>query len=219
MQIFIEKKQYNFSTEQLYDMYIDEGNEATIYRHGAEVLKIYKNNPRKTVLGYEAAIILSKISTTNYLLPKRLIFDESKKFEGYTTTYKDRFPLSLIAKMPLNRFLEELKCLAEETELLTDNGVDIEDLSYENTIYNGHLYICDPGSFLILYGAALTNLSENNRAKLNLYLYKEILSNCLNLSKKKKEKIISMADSYDVIEEVEKDNSRTVGAFVKKITS
>ena len=219
MQIYIGSKEYNFTYEQLCYMYLDEGNEAILYRLGNKVLKIYRNNPSKIVLGYDTASLLSKIATNNYLLPKEPIYNESKNFDGYTTTYKDKYPISLIAKMPLEKFLKELKNLAEDTAVLSEHDIEIQDLTYENTIYDGHLNICDPGSFLKLYGEALSNLSEKNRSKLNLYLYKEILANCLSLSKKKKEKIANLADSYDLIEEVEHDNSKTVGAYVKKITS
>ena len=217
MQIYIGNKKYDFTYEQLCYMYLDEGSEATIYRLGNKVLKIYRNNPSKVVLGYETASLLSKIATNNYLLPEKPIYDENKNFDGYTTTYKDKYPISLIAKMPLDKFLKELKSLAEDTDILTEHDIEIYDLTYENTIYDGHLHICDPGSFLKLYGEAVNNLSEKNRSKLNLYLYKEILANCLVLSKKKKEKIANMAESYNAIEEIEKDTSKTVGAFVKKI--
>lgn len=43
MKLYIEDKLHEFTEEQLNYMYLDEGNEAVIYRKGNQVLKVYKD--------------------------------------------------------------------------------------------------------------------------------------------------------------------------------
>ncbi len=218
MQIYIGQEKYNFTKENLAYMYLDEGKEATVYRLSSRILKIYKTRPEKATLGYDTAAILSKIPTTNYLLPQEPIYDKDKNFDGYTSTYKEKHSLSFLGKVSLQAFIKELETLIKDTYLLSENGIDIYDLNYHNTIYDGHILICDPGSFMKVYNIDKKTLSEENKKKLNDYIIEEILPNIIELSRKKKQMIRAMSSSYDILEEVKKDNSKTVGAFIKKMT-
>ena len=218
MHIYIGEQEYFFTQEELDYMYLDEGCEAKVYRFGSEVLKIYKPYPGKAFLNYETANILSKIPTTSYLLPKEFIYNDEKDFYGYTSDYKQKYSLRFLAKKSLADFHMDLFELLEDTNLLSENFIDIADLIMDNTIYDGHILICDPGSFLKVDDTTLKVLSEENKVKLNQYICEEILANIISLSKNKKQKLSEFAYNYDVIEEVQNDDSKTVGAFVKKIT-
>ena len=217
MKVYIGNKEYNFSQEQLDYMYLDEGMEATIYRLDSKVLKIYKDYSQKERLDYDEAAILSKIPAKKYLLPLEPIYDVDRNFIGYTALYKDKHMFKYLAQMPLNAFAGELDDLVSDTNLLGMNAISIEDLTYDNTIFDGHIAICDVGSFTT-NDFSLDTLKQDNYDKLNTYICEEILANCVSLTRKQKIFLSKIAENYDIRKEVSKDDSKTVGAFVKKIT-
>lgn len=220
MQFFIGNKVYTFSKDELDYMYIDEGVEATVYKLNKSALKIYKKYSRKNRLDYDTSKVLSEIPTKRYLLPKRPIYDKDKKFIGYTTDYKEKYSLKHLANMPLKTFCDEVKCLSEDTQALSDKNINIEDLIVENSIYDGKIYICDPGSFSIDKASSPITLSRENNIRLNTFLCEEILGNTMKLSKKQRNGLIHFQENYFLKEELEKHNSstETVKALVKRIT-
>ena len=242
MKFYIEKKDYSFTEDELNFMYLNEGNEAFIFRLGSDVLKIYKPFSRKDRLDNETAYFLSKIETKRILLPKSLIYissnepvyfnenellfalksnNKEKEFIGYTAEYKDSISIKNLANITIKDFSTEVSYLVEDIKILTQNHISICDLNLSNTLYNGNLFICDPGSYIIDYNHSLSYLEVINNMNLNEYLILEILKNITSLTKQEKEKLLKFSESYYLTEELQKESSSTksLKSYVKKIVS
>lgn len=200
--IDFEKNDYN---------YLNEGLEAEVYRYKNLALKFYKEKSQKMVIDKELVEYLKTIDTKRYLLPTAIITDDSACFLGYATLFKQHY--QTINNMPFDKFIDEVKFLEEDTLLLSEKGVDIEDLSYDNTIYNGSIYLIDPGSFKI--SMENKSLSRENLDKLNTYVIEELLGNSLSksLSKKKKTEMLNSikemlkSSSYELISDFLKEEA------------
>lgn len=181
--IDFEKNDYN---------YLDEGLEAEVYRYKNLALKFYKEKSQKMVIDKELVEYLKTIDTKRYLLPTATITDDSACFLGYATLFKQHY--QTINNMAFDKFIDEVKFLEEDTLLLSEKGIDIEDLSYDNTIYDGSIYLIDPGSFRL--SVKNKSLSRENLDKLNTYIIEELLGNSLSksLSKKKKSETLSFME-------------------------
>ena len=181
--IDFEKNDYN---------YLNEGLEAEVYRYKNLALKFYKEKSQKMVIDKELVEYLKTIDTKRYLLPTATITDDSACFLGYATPFKQHY--QTINNMTFDKFIDEVKFLEEDTLLLSEKGIDIEDLSYDNTIYDGSIYLIDPGSFRL--SVKNKSLSRENLDKLNTYIIEELLGNSLSksLSKKKKSETLSFME-------------------------
>lgn len=135
--------------EDLEKMYINEGVEAKVYRHGDEALKIYRDYCFKPRLDENSVTRLSSIPTKRVLLPKRSIYRirEKKSFAGYSLFYVNSKPFDEMVNIDMEHFLNELDIIKDDMKILTNNGVVVEDLNISNILYDGRLYFCDPGSF------------------------------------------------------------------------
>ncbi len=228
MDFYINEQKYSFTSDELDDMYVSEGNEATIYRLGPKALKIYKRFSNKYRLNHETAAYLQKLSTNRILLPEELIYkpikDEEtnkylKKFSGYTTLFKNSYSLKLLSKMPLTNFASEVNLISKDIDFLSENNISICDLTFDNTIYDGKINICDPGSYIIDYKHSKQFISILNKMNLNYYLCIELLGNIISLTKNQKEKLYDFIDSYYLTEELQNSLSSTksVETYVKEI--
>lgn len=185
--IYLDEEKINFEKDDY--SYLNEGLEAEVYRYKDLTLKFYKEKSQKMVIDRELVEYLKTIDTKRYLLPTATITDDSYCFLGYAAPFKQHY--QTINNMSFDKFIDEVKFLEEDTLLLSEKGIDVEDLSYSNTIYNGSIYLIDPGSFML--SVKNKSLSRENLDKLNTYIIEELLGNSLSksLSKKKKNEILS----------------------------
>ena len=209
MAFYLDGKEINFEKGE--HSYLDEGCEAEVYIYKDLVLKFYKERSIKISIDKEMVDYLRTIKTKRYLLPIASITNEISKFLGYATEFKQHY--QTMSSMMFDKFIDEVKFLEEDTLLLSEKGVDIEDLSYDNTIYNGSIYLIDPGSFKI--SMENKSLPRENLDKLNTYVIEELLGNSLSksLSKKKKTEMLNSikemlkSSSYELISDFLKEEA------------
>lgn len=220
MTIYIADKKYNFTEEELDYMYIDEGQEANIYRLGDIILKIYKENSPKAKLNYKVAKKLSKIHTKRFLMPSKPIFNEEGLFIGHTTKFLNSYSLKNIAKIKMACFLEELKQIEEDIDILSSEHVDIMDLTTSNTIYNGNINFCDPGSFVLRPQKSSQYLASLNKKELEIYLIDELFPSIVSLTKKQKQNLAKYFStmSYEEIFTSETIPTEKVATYIKRIS-
>lgn len=207
--IYLDGKKIDFAKNDY--NYLNEGLEAEVYRYKNLALKFYKEKSQKMVIDKELVEYLKTIDTKRYLLPTATITDDSACFLGYAILFKQHY--QTINNMAFDKFIDEVKFLEEDTLLLSEKGIDIEDLSYDNTIYNGSIYLIDPGSFKI--SMENKSLPRENLDKLNTYIIEELLGNSLSksLSKKKKTEMLNSikemlkSSSYELISDFLKEEA------------
>lgn len=221
MIININGQTYEFSKDELNYMYEDEGNESIIYRYKDKALKIYKAYSRKDRLTKLSVDKLSKIKTKRILMPESIIHNKEGQFLGYTLKYIERYQKSLIQDLNIDKFIEEMKLISDDIEILSDNNIDIDDLIIENTLYDGNIYITDPGSYIFNYHSDQSKIRKDNKIKFNEFVIKELMTYKINLTKKSKQKFINhfYLDSENVIDVIceEKTSKDTVKTYVKKV--
>ena len=174
----------------------DKGSEFNVYRYDDFVVKIYKDNYKLTHLSIEELKIFKSILTKRILLPSDFLLNNNDELIGYMMPYIDG-EKNLLYDSVSNLF-NELAVLKEDLDSLSSNLIILKDINTENTIYNGNLYLIDPGNYAInqLEGIIFhveiedTKLSnELTKIAINSEYYK--LRELINsLTKQEKEKII-----------------------------
>ena len=219
MRIRLGKKLLEFTDQELDYMYLNEGMEGTIYKYGDRALKIYEEFPRKSRLEENEALELSKISTNRILLPRELIYDDKDKFVGYSTLYIDSYGLGNISKMSIDSFIDEVNILYRDISILSRNNVDVDDYTLYNTLYNGGIYLVDPGSYQIVDNDE--RLFKDNRYRFNEFLVELLLPHSIKLTKREARILRNHMDLTEALSEImhyEKFPRDTVRAYVKRIT-
>lgn len=200
VKLFIGDQEVEFTEEDLDYMFIDEGAEAEVFKYGDEVLKIYKDYCRKMRLTEEDAANLSCFSTQRVLLPKKLLkVPGTFAFKGYTTRFIQGCSNHLIVDMNMEHFLSELEILEDDMKLLADHKVDVADFNLDNMLYDGSMYLCDPGSFLFLRGSKTGEIHKNNIGTLNDFILEDIFG-LVKIGRDGKEKFMSYINNYDSYE-------------------
>ncbi len=221
MTIYIGKKEYNFTPEQLNSMYLDEGYEANVYRLGNIILKIYKDKKVKARLDYETAKKLSKMKTKRIQMPRQPIFDHNGVFLGHTALYLTPYSPKNIARMNMQKFIEEVQALDDDLKLLSSNYIDAMDLTLDNTIYTGDINLCDPGSYLVRDNKPIQYIRNFNSYELKKYLGNELLPNIIHLTRKQQNNLTKnflASDSLvDYLEETAVPTEK-VSTYVKRIS-
>ena len=220
MKIFLNDKIFEFSQNELDNMYIDEGKEGIVYRYGDYVLKIYHPCSRKERLSEDMVRKLTKIHTDKFLLPLGLIFNNTKKFCGYYSKRVVSNSLDYISNMPLNFLYNEIKEFERDIDLLTNNHVEINDFLGINILYDGSFYMCDPGSFLFDESYSFDELKKINIEKLNRFFIDEVIGK--DCSIRKLNNIYNFFGDlsiplYNQLTFVERPNE-TIRQFVKRIS-
>ena len=201
-------------------MYIDEGKESCVYKFGNEALKIYRPTCDKNRLNESSADILSHYSSImkRILLPKRLVYDDGYNFCGYTTDFIYRASTENLPKMKMEKFLSEINLLKEDVTFLGENGISVDDLFIGNTIYNGDIYLIDPGSYQKNsngdYGLVRNNLDMLNDLIIDSFF------GMVKMTKKQKEHIFDIMMDYryvgDFILETA-DSNENMRQYVKRV--
>ncbi len=219
MKIRIGKKLFEFSEEELDSMYIDEGMEGTIYRFNDDALKIYCDFPRKDRLNEDEAYKLSKIKTDRILLPKDLIYDENNKFIGYSTKFIENIDFKNASYLSVYDFCNEMDLVYKDLKLLNDKGVDVEDYSLYNLLFDGSIYFIDPGSHRFVNDDGL--LHRDNRYRLNEFLVWNLIPYMTDMSRAKRNKFrreIDLSDEFVDFMRYESLEDESVKSFIKRIT-
>ena len=161
-------------------VFLGSGCEGKVYYNEDtnEAVKIYSGNTLNSKsLSEETAKFLSHISTTNILLPKRLVYDEQGSFIGYTTpfiqTYQGVNNLELLDfKIP--DLIKVIEPLYRDAYTLSMHKIYLRDIySDGNALYNGNFYLIDPGLYKIMPHDKMEILKYNFldlNGALNIYI-------------------------------------------------
>lgn len=216
MELYVKDKKYVFNNDELNDRYLSEGNESNVYIVDNEVFKIYKPICGKRRLDEKTATFLSKLKTSNIVLPKNTIYDKNHNFIGYTMDYLDSYKINIIKNMNIVYFVDQIKALIKDINYLSDNNIDLYDFNLDNIIINDKINIIDPGSFEIKKNNRF--LHDINNDELNELILK-LIKYSLKLTKKKEDLLRNKFEEEKDFESLmlvynEKD---TVGKVVNKI--
>lgn len=221
MRLLIGEKLVEFSDEQLDYMYIDEGTEAEVYKFGNSVLKVYKPFCSKYRLSENDADTLTKINTQRILLPRELLRDpDTLEFKGYSTPFIKACSRSALLNLKMEQFLGELEVLEDDMELLAIHGVDVADFILENMIYDGKIYFCDPGSYIINLKTRSGYIHQNNICELNNFVLNHLFP-LVKISKAKREAYNSNYLESECLSWQMRDNcitGETIKQHIKRMT-
>lgn len=224
MKYYFNKKWHEFTMEDMEYMYENEGKEADVYRYfdkdtkKVKALKIYKTYCSKDRLDEDTTYKLIGIPTKRFVMPEDAIYDERKNFVGQVMNFYQGFSFKNIGNMPIEKFIEEVKIILEDAKTLATEGIDIEDLNRENTIYTGIINLIDSGSFRVVEPSSY--VFKHNEAIVKEYILSELLLELIPLSKKKKQsitkKLLESDTNIDILfENYEKEEN--VKSFTKRI--
>ena len=223
MEFFINNKKYSYTEDELNLRLIsDEGTEGNVYDIKGEAVKIYKEYCRKIRLTEEDVERLKSYNTKRLLLPIQTVYDENKKFNGYTTKLINSANKATIGKMKMTKMLEEMDLLKEDVKLLTNDNITVEDLSLDNIVYGNGIYVCDPGSYVKEKVLSKREVERENKYNLNNLFIDEIFGLCCKLTKKQKLKLKELVTSGEYLSEIffceDINYKESTSQFIKRIT-
>ena len=146
------------------------GSEFIVYRYFDSVIKIYKKDYQLSHLSLEELNTLKRISTQRILLPSGILWNNNGELIGYEMPYL--FGEKSLEYDSVHAFFEELEMLKQDLDLLCSKSIILRDINLSNTIYNGKLYLIDPGNYLIgelnkiIFHLNLDSLTPEERQKL-----------------------------------------------------
>ena len=111
-------------------------------------------------------------------MPTGFIKDKDNNLIGYKMKYVsgNRF----LNEDYVEDFFMELTIIKDDIEMLSNNGVRLLDINKDNTIYNGRVYMIDPGNYKIDKNMANENIKEWNYNKINILLDQLLFSQKYN---------------------------------------
>lgn len=125
----------------------DHGSEFIVYKYLDSVIKIYKKDYQLSHLSLEELNILKSIPTQRILFPTGILLNSNYELIGYKMPFiSGRRSVECDS---VHNFFEELEVLKQDLDLLCRNSIILRDINLSNTIYNGHIYLIDPGNYLI----------------------------------------------------------------------
>lgn len=141
----ISSENQRINTESL-NILSDKGSEVVVYNDDDTVYKIFKKDYKLGHKSIEELLYLSSIKTSRTLMPKSLLF-ESNELVGYTMEYiKDN---KNILDVRMEDIIKELNTILKDIDTLSRLNIRLMDINSENTIFNGKLYLIDPGNYYI----------------------------------------------------------------------
>lgn len=126
----------------------EQGSEFIVYYYGNKVYKIFRPNYKLEHKSIEELTYLSSIKTSRILMPDSLI-TKNGELVGYSMQYIKKSSNILDDKM--KNFINELIVIRSDIDLLSDSDVRLIDTNRNNIVYNGRLYLIDPGNYYINY--------------------------------------------------------------------
>ncbi len=125
----------------------DKGSEFMVYKYIDSVIKLYKKDYKLSHLSLEELNFFKNILTQRILFPTGTLWNENHNLIGYRmsliTGEKSIEPDSVFS------LFEELAIIKQDLDLLCSKSIILRDINLSNTIYNGHIFLIDPGNYLI----------------------------------------------------------------------
>lgn len=125
----------------------DQGSEFIVYKYLDVVIKIYKKDYLFSHLSLRELNILKNIPTQRILLPTGTLWNSNHELIGYMMPFI--IGVRNLEHDSLDAFFGELEVLKQDLDLLCSKSIILRDINPSNTIYNGHIYLIDPGNYLI----------------------------------------------------------------------
>lgn len=222
MRFFIEDKEYNYSMDELEDRLIsDEGTEGNVYRIQGRAVKIYKPFCIKQRLGKEMVDLLKTINTSRILMPQERVFDENKRFIGYTTELVDYRNFEIIKRMKMGVFYKELVKAEEDIRELSDRHISVEDFNLYNVLIASGIYFPDPGSYDQRTDISKRLILSDNMEQLKIFFSQSLLGYCGNLSMNSirylGEKFLYDSCLSEMLQYENFDEKESISHFAKKL--
>ena len=222
MRFFIEDKEYNYSMDELeYRLISDEGTEGNVYRIQGRAVKIYKPFCIKQRLGKEMVDLLKTINTSRILMPQERVFDENKRFIGYTTELVDYRNFEIIKRMKMGLFYKELVKAEEDIRELSDRHITVEDFNLYNVLIASGIYFPDPGSYDQRTDISKRLILSDNMEQLKKFFSQSLLGYCGNLSMNSirylGEKFLYDSCLSEMLQYENFDEKESISHFAKKL--
>lgn len=185
MKYKIDDKTYKINLDELTN--IGHGTEGTVYEFNDMAIKIF--NSTRIKYGYSLSEnkfkTMCKIPLDRFIMPNSLIYEKKNntyKFVGHTMNLlKNKLPLNNLFSKDIKEFINEIKLLESDIEVLSDYKIKMYDF-LNNFYYNGKLYIIDTSYYM--EGLDIKNVTLHNKISLNdFFIYNLLLkptSNSLN---------------------------------------
>lgn len=154
MVYYLDNKKVQINLDRL--KLLGRGAEGIVYKYKNQAFKICKNSGIKK----NECIVLKELNTERILLPRKIIYNQNNRFNGYTTNYCKR--KGNVAFTKKEKFIYELNKLIEEINYLSENKVYLSDWNYGNFIYDGKFRLVDPGQYFIGRSSDEKTIYEGN---------------------------------------------------------
>lgn len=126
------------------------GNEVNVYlsKDSETVFKYFKNKGLKPHKSSSDLELLASLNTCRIIMPNGIIYHNDTVI-GYTMPYIEQTKSLNIYKSDFATFISHIYELICDCEILNDALVRLSDVNCKNSIYNGNLYIIDPGNYFV----------------------------------------------------------------------
>jgi len=125
----------------------DKGSECVVYKYKNTAIKLFKKYYQYPHLSANDIDYVSGIPTRRILFPTNPILDIDGKLIGYQMPLVKRE--KDIQKEPMSKILKELLVFQFDLMLLERLNIGLFDINPSNSIFNGKLYLIDPGNYSI----------------------------------------------------------------------
>lgn len=154
------------------------GQECRVFKYNNDVIKIFKKDYKLEHISKKTIEYLKGIGTKRILMPTGFIKDVDNNLIGYKMKYVSGN--RSIDEDYVEDFFNELTIIKDDIETLSDKGVRLLDINKSNTIYNGGLYMVDPGNYRIGENMPNENIKAWNYNKINILVDELIFSKKYN---------------------------------------
>jgi len=125
----------------------DEGSECVAYKYDKSVVKFFRPHYKHSHITIDDIFKLRIIPTKRILFPTNAIVNRQNNLIGY------QMPLiegeKDIQNEPIQHIFDEMQVLQDDMDLLDKHNIALYDINPSNSIYNGKLYLIDPGNYVI----------------------------------------------------------------------
>jgi hypothetical protein len=160
----------NFNEIKGIKIYKAQGTQAYIFHDRKYAYKIYKNNMKNHIIlntidmDYQLER-LSRINLDSYVTPKFNLTDSRGFFIGYGMDYiKGNTINELNVRVNIDKFIDDLKKLEEDTYCLSENRFQLRDRNDRNVIYtkNDGFKLIDLDNGIFLDDKSIDELNKEN---------------------------------------------------------
>ena len=148
---------------------IAKGKNGNVYGYGTSALKVF-DDLYEPPIDYETARYMTSIYTDRILLPRKLLF-YNDSFAGYSMKLiQKKGNVKKLINSPKEQLINNIKCLEQDVEIISNHRILMSDMSPENVQYNGKLYISDPSKYRLFDVKSTDGLEKINLYQLHLLL-------------------------------------------------